>query len=161
GARFAGNQRVRQCTRRAAWPGSPWLQPGTTIRWKSLKVNLVRRLAPEGAVGSVLVVPVEHDDQFGAHDFMPRGNRDPLQRFLDCAHGSFQNGNTAVFPQSSETRSDLTPATPFLVPGSGIELGALVADQVFWLGPGGGNRPAETAAHFHRCWRFSEEREAH
>src|SRR5262249_29422167 len=48
-------------------------------------------LAPEGAVRSMLVVPVEHDDQFGAHCFMPRGNHDVLQRLLDRAHGSFQS----------------------------------------------------------------------
>jgi hypothetical protein len=54
-------------------------------------------------VGSVLVVPVEHYDQLGSHGFTPRGNYDPLQRFLDRPHGSFQNGNTAMFAESTET----------------------------------------------------------
>jgi hypothetical protein len=92
-----------------------------------LEVDLVRRFAPERAVGSVLVVPVEHDDQLRAHGFTPRGNHDPLQRFLDRPHGSFQNGNTAMFPQGDETGSDPTLTTPLLVPGRGQELAAFVA----------------------------------
>jgi hypothetical protein len=103
GAWPAPDQRVRQRTRGATWPESPWFQPGTTIRGKPLEVDLVRRLAPEGAVGSVLVVPVEDDDQFCAHGLTPHGNHDPLQRFLDRAHGAFQNGDTAMFAQGTET----------------------------------------------------------
>ena len=91
GAWLAGDQRVRQRARRATWPDRPWLQPWMTIRGESVEVDLFWRLAPEGVVRSVLIVPVEHDDQFCAHGFTPRGNHDPLQRFLDRAHGSFQN----------------------------------------------------------------------
>jgi hypothetical protein len=65
-------------------------------------------------VGSVLVVPVEHDDQLCAHTFTPRGDHDPLQRFLDRPHGSFQNGNTAMFAEGTETQPNPTVATPFL-----------------------------------------------
>src|SRR5439155_5323706 len=144
GAWFAGNQRVRQRAWRATRPDRPWFEPGTTIRGESLEVDLVRRFAPEGAVGSVLIVPVEHDDQLRAHGFTPRGNHDPLHRFLDRAHGSFQNGNTAMFPQGAETRPDSTVATPVLVPRSGKELAALVADQVSRRGPCGADGSAET-----------------
>ena len=46
---------------------------------------------PLGRCGVGAGCTVEHDDQFCAHGFTPRGNHDPLQRFLDRAHGSFQN----------------------------------------------------------------------
>jgi hypothetical protein len=67
GAWLAGDQRVRQRTRGAAWPDGPWFDPRTTIRGKPLEVDLVRRLASEGAVGAVLVVPIEQDDQLCPH----------------------------------------------------------------------------------------------
>src|SRR5438093_13656298 len=104
GAWLAGDQRVRQRARGATWPDRPWLQPWTTIRGESVEVDLVWRLAPEGVVRSVLIVPVEHDDQFCAHGVTPRGNQATVCRFLDCAHGSFQKsrmyrGMGPRFPQ--------------------------------------------------------------
>jgi len=145
GAWLAGDQRVRQRARGAPWPDRPWLQPWTTIRGESVEVDLVWRLAPEGVVRSVLIVPVEHDDQLCAHAFTPRGNHDPLQRFLDRAHGSFQNGNTAMFPQGAETGADPTLTTPLLVADRGKELAALVADQVSRCCPTDANRPVMEA----------------
>ena len=59
GAGLAGDQRVRQRTWGTTRPDRPWLQPGTTIRGESVEVDLVWRLAPEGVVRSVLIIPVQ------------------------------------------------------------------------------------------------------
>ena len=131
----------------AGWRGKQavelYVRTYTTMLQSSGDIKVDSLVHAHLAVGSVLIVPVEHDDQFCAHGFTPRGNHDPLQRFLDRAHGSFQNGNTAMFPQGAETRPDSTVATPVLVPRSGKELAALVADQVSRRGPCGADGTAE------------------
>jgi hypothetical protein len=104
-----------------------------------MEVNLVRGLAPQRPVPSVLIVPIDHQEQLGAHALAPRGNSGPLQPFLDRAHGSFQNGNTAMFPQGPETWPDRSVTTSLLVASRGKKLAALVADQVSRGAPGDAN----------------------
>jgi hypothetical protein len=98
GAGLTGDQRVRPGTRRAARPARSWFESWAAIGGKPLVVDLVRSLAPEGAVGAVFVVPTEHQKQFGAYSFTPRANDSPSQPLLDCQNGPFQHGKTAVLP---------------------------------------------------------------
>src|SRR5271167_4412555 len=80
---------LRLGTRRTTRPGRTWFEPWLAIARETQEKDLVRRLAAQRGVRSVLVIPVDHDRYFPLHGVSPRGNDNHPQRLFDRAKRPF------------------------------------------------------------------------
>ena len=61
---------------------------------------------------TVLVGPIDERVHLPDHGFSPCGDNDPFQPVFDGSNGSLQNGNAAVLPDRTESRSNVVLAAP-------------------------------------------------
>ncbi len=127
---LSGDERSRCCARRASWPALAWFGAWSSIGWSQSEIDLVRRLAVECRVGTMLVVPSKVGRKFPAKRCSALWHKNPSRNFfLHRSDEAFNHGNAPMLPNGAE------PWTNFLASAPAFEVvapedGVLVADQV-------------------------------
>ena len=126
-------------------------------------VHLVRRLAAQGLVRAVLIVPIDDEPQFVLEIRLVLGHCDQKQNLLERAMEAFDNRNGAVLVNRSESRQDIPGFAPdvFEVFYRALELGALVDNQVFRANSLRRHDAIQGGCQFLRCGSAWEHRESH
>ena len=132
-ARFAVNVDARCRTRRAAWPARAWLDARLLVGRRTREEDLIGRAAVERVVRAVLVVPVDNQFDLPLELRLVLRYRDHPQKFFDRPMKTFDDGDTAVFANGTESRQDVRCLAPLLEVFA-FELAALIDDQVLWFG---------------------------
>ena len=111
-------------------PVRPWLDSRSTMGREATEVDLIRRLAVERRVRTVLVGPIDERVHLPDHGFSPCGDNDPFQPVFDGSNRSLQNGNAAVLPDGPKSGPDVVLSAPAFVSRRGPELASFVTDQM-------------------------------
>ncbi len=141
--RLAGHQRVQRRTRRTARPSGSWFNPRTPTGRKPFEVDLLRRLAVQRRVRTVLVVPFDDHFQLVAQGHATRWNGRTPQPVFDCPQGTLQHGNAAASADGSKPRLNVVLSAPAIVSRL-PELASFVTDQMPRRGPRRGDTVPDT-----------------
>jgi hypothetical protein len=89
-------------------PSRAWLETRPFVGGRAHVVHLVRRLAVEGFVRAVLVVPVEDEPKFTLEGRLIFGDRRETHQLFQRSVKPLHDGNTTVLADGPKTRQDVT-----------------------------------------------------
>jgi hypothetical protein len=99
-AGIAGDERMRQCTRRTARPLRARFDPQFSVGREALEGAFVGRAAGQGGVRAVFVIPVNKRDERWAQDWVPQ-------------HATIEQAGGRPGVLQLVPRSQHTPGSPF------------------------------------------------
>src|SRR5262252_8607437 len=113
-------------------------------------VDLIRRPATQGRMGTVVVVPALQNRHLPVHASSARRNDDPSQRFLERPYRALDYCYAPVLANGAKARPNPTTPAPALVAARWPVLASFVANHITWYRSRGGNCPSQTGTHGHR-----------
>ena len=150
-ATVAEDRCLRRCTSCGSRPPCPRLESRTFTCWRHLVIDLMRRLDIQCRVRSILIEPVGIPPKLPAARLAAKWyESDPRTFVLEAQNEPLHHGNATVLTNGAEAWRDSLAITPILEHAA-PELRALVADDVFRLGPGGVNGSFEEVGNRYGC----------